>query len=57
VKRRLNTGASYRTVKIFYPPDDLKQRLATLGWRMSVRSVGQRFFYATGRRMKNNESR
>jgi demethylmenaquinone methyltransferase/2-methoxy-6-polyprenyl-1,4-benzoquinol methylase len=47
VERRLSSGASYRTVKIFYEPDELQARLAALGWNVSVHPVGPRFFYAT----------
>jgi hypothetical protein len=48
VERPLNSGALYRTVKVFYEPDELRDRPALLGWEVSVRAVGWRFFYATG---------
>jgi hypothetical protein len=49
VKRRLSNGASFRTIKVFYRPDELQERLITLGWKISVHPVGRRFFYATAR--------
>jgi len=48
VERRLTTGARYRAVKVFYDPPVLKARLARLGWDVSIRTVGWRFFYASG---------
>lgn len=50
VERRLTTGARYRTVKVFYEPGALKARLLELGWRVSIRTVGWRFFYAAASR-------
>jgi SAM-dependent methyltransferase len=50
VERRLTTGARYRTVKVLYEPDVLRDRLASLGWRVDIHTVGWRFFYAAGRR-------
>ena len=47
VQRRLTNGQSYRTVKVFYDPDDLRERLGALGWDAEVREVGWRYFYAT----------
>jgi demethylmenaquinone methyltransferase/2-methoxy-6-polyprenyl-1,4-benzoquinol methylase len=51
VRRRLSTGRSYRAVKVLYEPDDLRRRLAALGWEASVQTVGWRFFCATARRI------
>jgi demethylmenaquinone methyltransferase/2-methoxy-6-polyprenyl-1,4-benzoquinol methylase len=47
VQRRLTTGENYRTVKVFWDPDDLRTRLAALGWEADVRRVGWRYFCAT----------
>jgi demethylmenaquinone methyltransferase/2-methoxy-6-polyprenyl-1,4-benzoquinol methylase len=47
VRRRLTTGESYRAVKVFYEPDELRARLAALGWDAQVRTVGWRWFCAT----------
>lgn len=51
VRRRLTTGASFRAVKVAYEPDDLRGRLAALGWEAEVTTVGWRFFCATVRRV------
>ncbi len=50
VKRPLSNGRRYRTVKVFYEPDALHQRLARLGWRFAISPVSWRLFYATGQR-------
>lgn len=52
VERPLRSGARYRTIKVFYRPDELEQRLAALGWKITVHPVGWRFFYADGHRAK-----
>lgn len=54
VQRPLRSGARYRTVKVFYRPDELEERLTALGWKISVHPVGWRFFYATGHRVNKN---
>jgi demethylmenaquinone methyltransferase/2-methoxy-6-polyprenyl-1,4-benzoquinol methylase len=48
VERPLRSGARYRTIKVFYPPDKLEDRLTALGWRITVHPVGWRFFWASG---------
>jgi demethylmenaquinone methyltransferase/2-methoxy-6-polyprenyl-1,4-benzoquinol methylase len=50
VERPLRSGARYRTVKVFYEPDELRSRLADLGWQVEVHPVGRRLFYAVGTR-------
>jgi trans-aconitate methyltransferase len=50
VERELETGTRYRTVKTFYAPATLNARLAALGWKVKIRTVGWRYFYATARR-------
>jgi demethylmenaquinone methyltransferase/2-methoxy-6-polyprenyl-1,4-benzoquinol methylase len=50
VNRRLTGGARHRAVKVFYEPGELRQRLIELGWKVSIHQVGQRLFYASGRR-------
>jgi trans-aconitate methyltransferase len=52
VERPLRSGARYRTVKVFYQPDELEERLTALGWKITVHPVDWRFFYATGRRLE-----
>ena len=46
--RRLNDGREFRIVKVFYDPDDLEARLATLGWRFSVQNTGDFMLYGLG---------
>jgi demethylmenaquinone methyltransferase/2-methoxy-6-polyprenyl-1,4-benzoquinol methylase len=52
VDRSLRSGARYRTVKVFYEPDELKEQLGKLGWEVQVRPVGWRCFYATAQRAR-----
>lgn len=54
VERQLRSGARYRTVKVFYQPDELENRLTALGWKITVHPVGWRFFCANGHRAKKN---
>jgi 2-polyprenyl-3-methyl-5-hydroxy-6-metoxy-1,4-benzoquinol methylase len=53
VDRPLRGGARYRTVKVFYQPDELEERLAALGWKIAVHTVGWRFFHAAGHPAKD----
>lgn len=46
VQRRLTTGESYRAVKVYYEPDDLRARLTALGWDSEAREVGWRYYWA-----------
>ncbi len=57
VQRSLNSGARYRTVKVFYEPGQLCERLAALGWDTTIQQVGWRFFYAISKRKKSPPSR
>lgn len=50
VERQLTTGERFRTVKVFYEPRLLVDKLAALGWQADVHSSGWRFFYATAKR-------
>lgn len=36
VLRRLNDGREFRIVKVFHSPEDLRQRLTSLGWRSQI---------------------
>jgi SAM-dependent methyltransferase len=40
--RRLSDGRQYNIVKVYWEPDVLQQRLATLGFDISVRETGHR---------------
>ena len=45
------TGSRYRAIKVHYEPRALERRLAGLGWEVTIRAAGWRFFYASGRRV------
>jgi ubiquinone/menaquinone biosynthesis C-methylase UbiE len=46
--RRLNDGREFRIVKVFYDPLELEARLASMGWRSSVRTTGRHLLYGFG---------
>jgi len=46
-ERKLNNGDQYHIVKIFHKPDELKDRLSTLGWSGFVRKSGRFFIYGS----------
>lgn len=48
VERPLASGEHYRAIKVFYEPDVLEARLASLGWEISIRTAGWRFYYGSG---------
>lgn len=48
VTRRLNDGQEFRIVKVFYRPDELRQRLADLGWNIAVEQTEHYFLYGQG---------
>ncbi|MDQ4064580.1 MAG: class I SAM-dependent methyltransferase [Actinomycetota bacterium] len=49
VKRPLLDGRTFNVVKVFWEPDELKARLAGLGWTVEVNLSGP-FLYATASR-------
>lgn len=50
MERRLDDGRRYQIVKIFYEHESLTQRLATLGWNLTVETTSQYFIYGWGTR-------
>lgn len=50
VIRRLNDGREFRAVKIYYEPDELRGRLAALGWNVDVTSTEWFLYYGWGGR-------
>lgn len=46
LRRHLTDGREYTIVKVFYEPDELRDRLAVLGWRAEVTTTGREFFLA-----------
>jgi hypothetical protein len=45
MQRRLADGREYRIVKRFYEPDELRLRLAELGWDATVEMTPEFFVY------------
>jgi len=48
VERPVGSGERYRAIKVFYEPPTLRDRLADLGWDVSIETVGWRFYYGVG---------
>lgn len=48
--RRLNNGAEYQIVKVFYEPDALREHLAQAGMRATARTMATFFLYAHGQK-------
>ena len=48
ISRRLNDGREFRIVKVFYDPAELSKSLADRGWRISIATTSQFFFYGSG---------
>jgi hypothetical protein len=46
--RRLSDGREYRIVKRFHEPAPLQRRLASVGWKIEVRSTPTFFIYGQG---------
>lgn len=47
-RRRLNDGSEYEIVKLYYVPEDLRERLRDKGFSATVRSSGRYFLYGFG---------
>ncbi len=45
--RKLGDGREFRIVKRFYVPDELRERLAEMGWEADVRQTGEFFIYGS----------
>jgi demethylmenaquinone methyltransferase/2-methoxy-6-polyprenyl-1,4-benzoquinol methylase len=52
--RRLKDGREYQIVKIFYPKDELQQRLARLGWNATVKETPNYFLYGAANKSGNS---
>ncbi|HEU0079167.1 MAG TPA: class I SAM-dependent methyltransferase [Longimicrobiaceae bacterium] len=46
--RSLNDGRSFRIVKVFYDPAELRARLRGLGWEVEVETTGEYFLVGSG---------
>ena len=51
--RRLNDGREFRVVKIFYDPEELRARLARLGWNATVDATPKYFLYGEASKPRN----
>jgi demethylmenaquinone methyltransferase/2-methoxy-6-polyprenyl-1,4-benzoquinol methylase len=51
IRRRLNDGTAYRAVKVPHEPRLLEERLARLGWRITVTRTAGPFFWGAGGRL------
>ena len=47
--RKLNDGSQFRIVKVYYEPNELSQKLATLGWRTDIARTESYFLYGSAR--------
>jgi SAM-dependent methyltransferase len=48
-RRRLSDGREYTIVKVFHDPEELHDRLASLGWSVDLWTTGDQFFYGVAR--------
>ena len=48
IRRRLNDGTAYRVVKVPHEPAELEERLARIGWRVSVNATSGPFYWGAG---------
>jgi len=53
VRRPLTDGTVHRAVKVFWQPDQLRDRLTTLGWSMEVEPAGP-FLWGFGSRLRHS---
>lgn len=45
MERKLNDGRTFNIVKVFYDPVQLERQLCAIGWKGSVETTGQFFYY------------
>jgi trans-aconitate methyltransferase len=50
IRRRLRDGTAFRAVKVPHTPAELQERLADIGWRISVHGTAGPFFWGAGGR-------
>ena len=50
IQRRLTDGTPHRAVKVPHAPAELEQRLAALGWRITVNQTSGPFYWGEGTR-------
>ena len=50
VRRRLRDGSEHRIVKVAHEPEQLKARLAAVGWSVRVQAASGPFYWGEGQR-------
>jgi O-methyltransferase involved in polyketide biosynthesis len=53
IRRRLTDGTAYRAVKVPHEPAELEQRLARLGWQITVTQTSGPFYWGAGARRRS----
>jgi len=51
ITRKLNDKQEYQIVKIFYPPDELQEKLHKVGFEADVKVTDKYFIYAHGKKI------
>ncbi|HUQ40768.1 MAG TPA: class I SAM-dependent methyltransferase [Acidimicrobiales bacterium] len=49
VRSDVSSGDEYRIVKVYWEPDELTERLATMGWSADITTTGRHFVAGTAR--------
>jgi len=47
-RRTLSNGRRFEIIKVFWSPEDLKQRLRSMGWDVQITRVAERFMVGLG---------
>ena len=53
-RRTLSDGRSFDIIKVFWPPQDLEQRLRSLRWDVHIERIAERFMVGSGQRLERN---
>jgi SAM-dependent methyltransferase len=51
--RHVRDGRQFQTVKVYWEPDDLRDRLSSEGWDVAVQNTRWAFIYGEGRRRQH----
>jgi len=52
--RQLNDGQKFKVIKIYYTPEELKQRFSLAGFNITATFTENYFVYAKGSRVQRN---
>ena len=47
-RRTLRDGRRFDVIKVYWNPNELEDRITSLGWQVAVRRVGETFLYGSG---------